>query len=300
MSRSSRDNSPDERIELPYLLPSRSNCEAALPAQSAQRAGADDRDHEVIEGCQVRGRGLEREHFHSLPDSDVQTLTEIGIFRALEFNDLARHRYHSDLIEARKHLAKLSRAGLVRSRISYPERAVYVTLTPAGHQYLATSPERENSRQQLYHGFVKTREARHDAALYRLYQQESGRIERMGGRVRRIVLDFELKHSINRRLANLNSLSRAEQIRERRQIAQDHGLRVVNGKITLPDLRLEYEGPDQQLAKVDLELVTKHYHRGLLAARAKAGFAMYAFAEDAARLRPAMEDPEIMQDILSL
>jgi hypothetical protein len=27
---------------------------------------------------------------------------------------------------------------------------------------------------------------------------------------------------------------------------------------------------------------------------------MYALAEDAARLRPAMQDPEIMQEILSL
>jgi hypothetical protein len=32
----------------------------------------------------------------------------------------------------------------------------------------------------------------------------------------------------------------------------------------------------------------------------KAGFLMYALAEDAARLRPAMQDPEIMQEILSL
>ena len=75
---------------------------------------------------------------------------------------------------------------------------------------------------------------------------------------------------------------------------------MVKGKILLPDLRLEYEGPDQQLAKVDLELVTSHYHHHNLVAKAQAGFAMYAFAEDAARLRPAMQDPEIMQDILSL
>jgi len=65
-------------------------------------------------------------------------------------------------------------------------------------------------------------------------------------------------------------------------------------------LRLEYEGPDRQLAKVDLELVISHYHHHNLVAKAQAGFAMYAFAEDAARLRPAMPDPEIMQDILSL
>lgn len=299
MSRSGRENDPDERQESPSFPPSRKNMEAAVPPQPRQGTGADDRNEEAV-ASEAYHRHLEREHSHSLGEPDVKTLTEIGIFRALDFNDLARHRYQGDLSEARKHLSNLSRAGLVRSRTSYPERTVYVTLTQAGHRFLAASLGRENSKQTLYYGFVKTREARHDAALYRLYQLEIGRIERTGGRVRRVILDFELKHSINRRLAKLNSLSRAEQIYERQQIAQAHGLRVVNGKIPLPDLRLEYEGPDQQLAKVDLELVTGHYHRGNLAAKAKAGFAMYAFAEDAARLRPALQDPEIMQDILSL
>ncbi len=37
-----------------------------------------------------------------------------------------------------------------------------------------------------------------------------------------------------------------------------------------------------------------------LAARAQTGFAMYALPEDAARLRPAISDPEIMLEILSL
>jgi hypothetical protein len=165
---------------------------------------------------------------------------------------------------------------------------------------LAENSERQGSKQKFYQGFVKTREARHDAALYRLYQQEITRIAQTGGRVRRVVLDFELKHSLNRRLAKLNSLPRAEQVEEKGRIAEEHGLRIVNGRIPLPDLRLEYEGLDQQLTKVDLELVTGHYHRGNLAAKAKAGFAMYALPEDVARLRPAMQDPEIMQDILSL
>lgn len=230
----------------------------------------------------------------------MKTLTDIGRFRALAVEDVARHRYGGDLDETRKHLATLTRQGLVRSRTSYPERAVYVTLTRAGHRLVAQKGERENPNQRLYHGFVKTREARHDAALYRLYQQEIGRIEQKGGRVRRVVLDFELKQSINRKLVKLKGLPDTEQIREKHQIAQEHGLTVVKGRIPLPDLRLEYEGPDQQLGKVDLELVTSHYHHDNLVAKAQAGFAMYAFAEDAARLRPAMQDPEIMQDILSL
>ena len=75
---------------------------------------------------------------------------------------------------------------------------------------------------------------------------------------------------------------------------------VVSGKIPLPDLRLEYEAPDQEQAKVDLELAQRRVPRGQIADKARAGFTLYAFAEDAARLRPAIADPEIMQDILSL
>jgi chorismate mutase len=37
-----------------------------------------------------------------------------------------------------------------------------------------------------------------------------------------------------------------------------------------------------------------------LVTKAQTGFAMYALLEEAARLRPAMSDPEIMLDILSL
>jgi DNA-binding MarR family transcriptional regulator len=299
VSRSSRENSHDERLESSSGSPLRRDIESGSPSHSAQRAVAENRDNETPDD-QIIDRALEREHSHFLNQADVKTLIDIGTFRALEFNDLARHRYSGDPAEARKHLGNLSRAGLVRSRISFPERTVYLTLTPVGHRLLAANRDRENPKQKLYHGFVKTREARHDAALYRLYHQEIGRIEHTGGRVQRVILDFELKQSINRKLAKLNSLSRAEQVHERRRIAQEHGLRVVQGKIPLPDLRLEYEGPDQQLAKVDLELVTEHYHRGNLIAKSKAGFAMYAFAEDAARLRPAMQDPEIMQEILSL
>ena len=299
MSRSSRENSHDERLESSSVSPLRRDIKAGYPSHSAQRAVAENRDDETPDD-QIIDRALEREHSHFLNQSDIKTLTDIGTFRALEFNDLAHYRYSGDPTDARKHLGKLCRAGLVRSRISYPERTIYLTLTPVGHRLLAANRDRENPKQKLYHGFVKTREARHDAALYRLCSQAVGRIEHTGGRVQRVILDFELKQSINRKLAKLNSLSRAEQVHERRRIAQEHGLRVVHGKIPLPDLRLEYEGPDQQLAKVDLELVTEHYHRGNLIAKAKAGFAMYAFAEDAARLRPAMQDPEIMQDILSL
>jgi DNA-binding MarR family transcriptional regulator len=298
VTRSGRDLSHDESFPSPSISPARAEIEAHFASHSSGRAG-DDHNDETAHG-RALSRAQEHEHSQSLEEPEVRTLTEIGTFRALTLEDLAHQRYGGNLPRAKNLLSDLSRKGLVRSRTSYPDRSVYLTLTKSGHRKLTAERERHQPDQRFYHGFVKTREARHDAALYRLYHQELARIEKMGGKVRRVILDFELKQSINRRLAKLKSLPDAEQIDGKHQIAQEHGLTVVKGKIPLPDLRLEYEGPDQQLAKVDLELVSSHYRHHHLAAKAQAGFVMYALAEDAARLRPAMQDPEIMQEILSL
>jgi len=211
------------------------------------------------------------------------------------------HRYGGDPAEARRDLDNLMRQRLILRRTTHPEKTVYVTLTKAAHRFLEGSrPQDSKQRQALYQGFVKPREARHDAAIYRLYQQEAARIEKAGGKVQRVILDFELKRSVNHKLAKLQSLPASEQAERKREIAEENSLPIVNGKVALPDLRLEYEGPDQELGKVDLELVTGDYHAQALAGKAQTGFAMYALPEDAARLRPAMSDPEIMLDILSL
>ena len=246
-------------------------------------------------------REPDRERTYTLRDSELRTLAEIGTFRAVTLDDLTCYRYGGNTDQARRDLENLLRQSLIRSRTTYPEHTVYLTLTREAQRFIERHrPFDMNRRQVLYHGFVKPREARHDAALYRLYQHETERIRAEGGRVQRIVLDFELKKSINRKLSKLHSLPHPERAQRKQEIAQEHGLRVVSGKIPVPDLRLEYESRDQQQTKVDLELATGDYHRDSLAAKAKAGFAMYALPEDAVRLHPAMRDPEIMQEVFSL
>ena len=101
---------------------------------------------------------------------------------------------------------------------------------------------------------MKPREAKHDAELYRVYQKEEDRIERRGGRVRRVLLDFELKRKVNRDLVRLGPGK--DDPDKKRDIAERHGLRVVHGRIPVPDLQIEYEMPDQSMARVNLELTT--------------------------------------------
>jgi hypothetical protein len=236
---------------------------------------------------------------YDLRDSELQTLADIGTFRSLKLDDLAQYRYAGDNAKAHGEVRNLVQQDLLRVRKLHPSKVTYAALTRDGHDLL-NRDRTPGSRQMYYAHFVKPRELRHDAAIYRLYQEVAARIAREGGRVSRIVLDFELKRSINSRLTKLKSLPESQQEQQRQKIAADHGLTVVDGKIPLPDLRIEYETAEREQTKVDVELVTSDYHRQSLAAKARAGFAIYAMKEDMGPLRRAIADPELTKEIYSL
>jgi hypothetical protein len=145
---------------------------------------------------------------------------------------------------------------------------------------------------------VKPREVKHDAYLYRLYQKEVARIERAGGRPVRVLLDYELKRNLNRDLALMGQ--EKDDPERKSQVAEKHQLQVVNGKIPLPDLRIEYETAELEVRHVDLELATRDYRPRGLADKAKAGFSLYCRPEDATRLRRVLDEREITSGILSL
>jgi hypothetical protein len=105
---------------------------------------------------------------------------------------------------------------------------------------------------------VKAAEIRHDICLDRMYQAETSRIERDGGTVRRVVLDFELKKKVFSAI-NRGGQSDAQYETRKQQAAEDHGLKVVQGKVVFPDLRIEFETRDQEMDKVDLELATADF-----------------------------------------
>ena len=84
------------------------------------------------------------------------------------------------------------------------------------------------------------------------------------------------------------------------QVAAVHGLRIVDDTIQIPDLRLEYETPAGDVGRVDLELATEHYKPSQLAAKAQAGFTIYAPASQAGRITAALDERSITAEILSL
>ncbi len=244
---------------------------------------------------------IDRDRALMLRESEIRTLAEIGSFRTISLQDLVRYCYGGDNRQAREEVRNLTRQGLIHVRTTRPAQAIYVALSREGQRFLKRQrPEGTASNQAFYSRFVKPRETRHDAALYRLYQEAASRIAREGGKVHRVVLDFELKQSVYRKLAKARTLPEADQAQRKQEIAGEHGLTVVKGKIPLPDLRIEYETADRDQTKVDLELATSDYHRDSLAEKARAGFAIYALHEDAAPLRRAIGDPELTRDIFSI
>jgi hypothetical protein len=109
-----------------------------------------------------------------------------------------------------------------------------------------------------------------------MYHAEAAQIARDGGRLKRVILDFELKKKAYSPLAKARQVSVDEYNRKQRQIAEEFGLKVVDDKIRLPDLRIEYEKANGEAARVDLELATEHYRGDPMAAKEGAGFKIYA------------------------
>ena len=241
-----------------------------------------------------------RHRDYSLRESETRTLTDVGKFRVVPADDLARFGYNGDHSQMESDVRNLTRQGLVEPRTieghsSYATRVL--TLTKEGHR-LVRRAQLVTERQATYHGFAKPKEARHDAEVYRLYQKVSKEIERSGGKVRRVILDFELKKDLYRALSRMRPDKDPRY--ERISIACQFDLKVVNDKIPIPDLRIEYEDECRDVHRLDLEIATRDYRPQGLAEKAKAGFHMFARQQDHAKLRRVLDTQEISARIFAL
>lgn len=243
-----------------------------------------------------------RDRTYSLRPSEIHTLTDVGRFRVVAVEDLANLGYAGDHSEMDNDLRNLVRQGLLQRRGTSAlkkESQRVVTLTKQGQGFLRRHglvPE----DQTIYSGLVKPKESNHDAALFRLYQKATAEIERTGGRVLRVQLDYELKEKLYRKLGKARTQDDAMNHRSKVAFARELRLPVVNGKVAFPDLRIEYANQEMEISRVDLELATGHYHARHLAEKAHAGFQIYARSEDAAGLRRVRDEREIVTAILSL
>ena len=267
--------------------------------QAERDTGPDSaRSYRAFDRARTIYRGRDREY--SLRASEVRTLTDIGKFRVVPADDLARFGYQGNRTQMESDARSLTRQGLVEQRTieghsSYSTRVL--TLTKDGQRLLKRA-QLVSNRQATYHGLVKPKEARHDADLYRLYQKVAREIERSGGKVRRVVLDFELKKDLYQAVSRMRPDKDPRY--ERISIANRFDLKVVDGKIPIPDLRIEYEDDCRDVRRLDLEIATRDYRPQGLGEKAKAGFHMFARQQDHAKLRRVLDTQEISAKIFAL
>lgn len=236
-----------------------------------------------------------REKSYRLNDLEALMLADVGKFRTIEKGDLLQHIYKGDQPSFDRDLRHLHRQNLVRIVGPNGSLTKYIVLTKPAKQ-LAEKHLRTNPRQEIYAGAVKIRELKHDAALYRLYQKAAQEIENRGGWPLRLVLDYELKREINKRRARTKDLPRHEQQQRLREIAEQQNLKVVNDKIPLPDVRIEYEDANGDLSHCDLEYVTKDYRDAGVAEKRAAGFQLYG--DDPRGRKPY--GPDLIGGLISL
>jgi hypothetical protein len=235
-----------------------------------------------------------REHTYRLRGSESRILATVGAFRVVRADDLQPMRSSRDAWNG--DLRSLAEQGLVQAKTVEVNRQSIsvVVLTPSGKDVLDAHVRADDGHRQVFHaGLVKPREIAHDSQIYRLFEAEAARIEAEGGRVTRVVLDYELKRDYQ---TFLNRPDKADDPHEDlEQFAEGAKLPIIDGHLELPDLRIEYESVDGGVEYRDVELVTEHYSRGQFGGKRAAGFAMYRARGGHARTGGTPFDPHHLE-----
>jgi len=254
-----------------------------------------------------------------LRDEEKKLLTEVGRSRVVRVEDLNQTIYDGKSRKLENDLNYLRDKGLVETqRVNLRhdgkrrtiERVEVVTLTKAGRSLLISQGDLPKD-QEVYAGLVKPREVEHDSQIYRAYRKEAERIEGKGGSNLRVRLDYEIKAQVQKAVyAERKADPKRDMPEIKQQVATRLELPFVDGKIQIPDARIDYDLPrevDQDIDQgartghEDIEVLTAAYHAGHLRSKAQAGFRNYAAASDRATLTAKIEnDSHLMENILEL
>lgn len=203
----------------------------------------------------------DREDLYQLNSDELRALKVVGAFRAVSREEVPQ-----------ANLQRLISSGLMSQKSVFlrrgGERSDVVVLTRKGRDVLKAH-QGAGDAQRYYAGLAKPNEVEHDMAIYTAFREEAAAIEKAGGKVRRVVLDYEFKSNINREMNRPEGPAAEER---RKKLAEELELPVIDDRLALPDLRIEYtdsEGRDQHR---DIEVVTRHYRGSHMAGKARSGF----------------------------
>ena len=269
----------------------RTECPPATPTRAPRDPMPREIRREVLRGTAGNGRGRRGRAMAQwgrfrLAAESVEALREIGVFGTVELSDL------TDLFasagRAKRTVQELERDNLLRvERFQRGSRRIEaVTLTSRGRRLLerCIDPREDgNEEAQAYlSGCARAAQVLHDTAVYRAARCEMRRISAEGGVVRRIRTERQLRRIA---LCRMDAAKRRgeECGNARAAAAAELRLTVTDGKLSFPDVRIEWErrvahGSESGLA--DIEVTTADYRERSLSAKAAAGYQIYEMAAD--------------------
>jgi hypothetical protein len=226
----------------------------------------------------------ERKRSYELNGREAEALATVAAFRIVQVGDVR------EMLEdgrrgrsAEKRLEYLQAFGLLE-RIPLERRDDdVVVLTNRGRDLLEANRREQTGepRQAFYAGLRKPRELTHDVQVNRACRDAGAQIRHEGGRVGRVVLDYELKREYQHFLQERNR-GRADSTGRRDRTpeeiadwARDHDLPFERKRVRFPDARIEFEDRDRQEQHRDIEVLTPHYRGAHAAAVARSGFQRY-------------------------
>jgi len=242
-------------------------------------------------------------HVYNWSELERAVMVEVGRFRTMDEEDVSRVFYGEIDGPFRQDLKELLSQGLIerRSVVVGKNRDIrhVIVLSKKGKKLLGRQGDVERG-QAIYAWFVKPAEASHDASVYRMYEAEAAEILSRGGTIRRVVLDFEFKKKIYAELNKKGDYGELSYGRRQEELAQLYELPIVDGKIALPDLRIEYDTQEGDRSHIDLELATENYRPGHMRQKTSAGFKLYGVNTTSRGHRAGWEGRELTRDVLAL
>ena len=256
----------------------------------------------------VRHRGRD----YDLRGSETRLLTTVGALRVVNAADLREPDQSAR--SAERDIERLRDSGLVDTftAVVDGQRATVLTLSEDGLDLLESvrREERSGPEQTFHAGPATPRELQHDLKVLHAYRDAADDIRASGGRVRRVVLERDLKREYQQFLQAPNRERRSSSGRPARDAAEitrwasERQLPEQDGHVQFPDARVEYESADGRLDVRDLEVVTPHYRGAHAAAKARSGFS--AHRATGARITARHQggrgghgpDPRIAEDLL--
>ena len=247
-----------------------------------------------------RELGRTRHKGRDMTERTHACLREVGLYRCASHRDLVEAHFSGNRFAAAKGLERLVRSGAMQKhQVRGPKGGAFTvyTLTKAGAalaQRLAVKRGLD-PEQRAWAGMVKPREAAHDADVAKACRKEIEALTARGARLRRILIDAELKGILAKRSeAARVKKGKEEADRARRKAAHELHLPCdEQGHVQIPDAQIQYVDESGNIGRVNVEVTSDKYMPASIQAKSAAGFSMHGDGKggQAANTRTGLSSP---------